>query len=270
MQGENGFIVPFMERQGIRMVDRYLAVSEQSKEGLKCLYGRPENRIDVVWHGVDGSRAPIGPQDRETIRTRMQLPEGQLLLFVGRVDDPRKNLLGLIRAMASLPRELDAKLLVVGSGSNAKAKSLAREMNLDERIFFMGRVSPEDLWSTYLVADGLVCVSWQEGFGLTIIEALCAGCPVISTEVGVAPDLQGRLEKVVPVNDEEALAEAISVLFKRKGRPKVAEVVIPYELSWERCAMETVAGYEKAIDQKHQANSAKFGEGSAISFNENN
>ena len=121
---------------------------------------------------------------------------------------------------------------------------------MDERMRFIGRVSHEELWSTYIVADAVVCASKQEGFGLTILEGLCAGCKVISTDVGVVQEIRERMESVVPASSPMDLAAAMVKVLGATGKPRHVEVTVPYDLSWERCAHQTVLAYEKALEQR--------------------
>lgn len=251
IQGENGFLVPLVERYGVRFTDRYIAVSQETKGSLQSLYHVPEKLVDVVWNGVDLRGAPTGPQDREALRASLRLPQGPMLLFVGRVDDPRKDLLTIVRALAQVPKELGVNLVAVGSGNAGKAQLLARELGVHDRVWFRGRVSPEELWRTYLVADACVCASKQEGFGLTILEALCAGCKVISTEVGVVQEIKNRIEAVVPAASPDAMASAINDMLGRTGKSEQVEIIVPYDFTWERSAKQTLAAYEKAMETRH-------------------
>jgi len=248
--GENGFLVPWAERYGVRFTDRYIAVSMETKLSLRSLYGVSDQQVDVVWNGVDVRGAPIGPQDREELRTSLGLPSEPIFLFVGRIDDPRKDLLSIIRALAKLPMGTKAHLVVVGSGNTTKAEQLAKDLGEEERVIFRGRVSPEELWKTYLVADTVICASKQEGFGLTILEGLCSGCKVISTEVGVVKEIKDRLEAIVPVSSPEALAEAMARTTKHPSKSRYVEVKLPYDLSWERSVHQTVSAYEKVIEER--------------------
>ncbi|HUL38727.1 MAG TPA: glycosyltransferase family 4 protein [Methanomassiliicoccales archaeon] len=250
--GENGFLIPLVERYGVRFPDRYIAVSRETKGSLMSLYDVPDSLVDVVWNGVDLKGAPIGPQDRESLRSSLGLPSGKLLVFVGRVDDPRKDLTTVIRALAQIPSEARPTLIAVGAGHTAKAEALAKELGVLDRLSFRGRVGPEELWGTYLVADVCVCASRQEGFGLTILEALCAGCKVISTEVGVVPEIRGKIEAVVPFVSPEAMGTAIAEALRGGSKPSRVEVVVPYELSWERSAKQTLAAYEKAVGSRRK------------------
>ena len=252
INGENGFLVPLAERYGVRFTDRYIAVSQETKQSLNALYGVQGSLVDVIWHGVDARGAPDGPQDREGLRASLGLPNGPIFLFVGRVDDPRKDVQSMVRALAMLPKGMGANLVAVGSGNIVKAEQLAKELGVEGRVIFRGRVSPEELWRTYLVAEVVVCASKQEGFGLTIFEGLCAGCKVISTDVGVVQEIRERMEAIVPVASPKDLASAMIKALGAPGKSRDVEVTVPYDLSWELCAHRTVSVYEKALEQKRQ------------------
>ncbi len=181
------------------------------------------------------------------LRSGLGLPPGPMIVFVGRVDDPRKDLQTVIRALALIPPGKRPALLVVGSGHTSKPEALAKELGVLESIFFRGRVGPEDLWKTYLVSDVLVCASKQEGFGLTILEALSAGCKVVSTEVGVAHEIKESISALVPTESPDAMASAITDALEGDPKPRRVEVIVPYEFTWERSAVQTAAAYEKAL-----------------------
>ncbi|MEM0448346.1 MAG: glycosyltransferase family 4 protein [Methanomassiliicoccales archaeon] len=246
--GENGFLIPAMERFGTSFVDRIIAVSHKTAQGLQTLYKVDFSRIDIIWNGVSEEVIPVGLIDPEEARRRLGLPAGKVILFVGRVDDPRKCLGNIIKAASGIP---DTYVVAVGSGDGRRAMELARELGMGSRVKFLGRLCQEELWYAYLGADVHVCASQHEGFGLTIIEAMCAGCPVISTDVGIARELSERLRAVVPVNDVPALRSAIiSTLSASTSIQQAKTVRVPEELSWRRCAMETVECYKKSIEEK--------------------
>jgi glycosyltransferase involved in cell wall biosynthesis len=251
-RGESGYLSSMMERSGARFPDRYIAVSQETSRSLRSIYHLPERLVDLVWNGVDPRGAPVGPQDREVLRARLRLPSGPIILFVGRVDDPRKDLPTLVRSLALVQREQRASLVAVGGGLSAKAERLAKELGVHDHLFFRGRVSPEELWSTYLVADAYACASLQEGFGITILEGLCAGCRVISTEVGVASELRDRIEAVVPSASPEHMARAIADALGHPGRSGQAEVRVPPEFTWERSVKQTLTVYQKALETKRR------------------
>ncbi len=250
INGENGFLVPLLERYGVRFPDRYIAVSQETRASLHSLYQVDGSLVDVVWNGVDDRAAPAGPQDREGLRSELGIPPGPTIVFVGRVDDPRKDFQTVIRALALIPPGKRPTLLAIGSGHIAKPESLAKELGVLESISFRGRVSSEDLWKSYLLSDACVCASKQEGFGLTLLEALSAGCKVVSTEVGVAHEIRDKIHALVPVGSPNAMASAITDALEGSSKPLKVEVRVPYEFTWERSAAQTVAAYQKAIVSK--------------------
>ncbi|MCL5959596.1 MAG: glycosyltransferase, partial [Chloroflexi bacterium] len=157
--------------------------------------------------------------------------DGPLLLFVGRLRY-YKGLRYLLRAMP----EIEAKLLVVGIGAEEDVlKSLTSELGLQEKVIFLGEVSDEDLPAYYHACDVFVLPSSHrsEAFGLVQLEAMLAGKPVVSTELGTGTsyvNLHGETGLVVPPCDSPALAGAVNALLKdpdlrqrmgQKGRERV-------------------------------------------------
>jgi glycosyltransferase involved in cell wall biosynthesis len=121
-----------------------------------------------------------------------------------------KNHQLLLRAFARLDRP-DARLMFVGDGNGREALlSLARELDVAERVIFAGFRS--DPTPFYLTADLFVLSSDYEGFGNVIVEAMACGTPVVSTDCPSGPGeiLEGgRYGRLVPVGNAPALAHAI-------------------------------------------------------------
>ncbi|RME46225.1 MAG: glycosyltransferase [Chloroflexi bacterium] len=138
-----------------------------------------------------------------------------LLLFVGRLRY-YKGLEYLLRAM----RDIDATLLVVGSGPMATEwQELARNQGLGERVHFLGEVPDAELPAYYQAADLFVLPASHrsEAFGVVQLEAMAAGKPVISTDLGTGTSFvnqDGVTGYVVPPRDARALARAINRLLE--------------------------------------------------------
>jgi len=109
------------------------------------------------------------------------------LLFVGRIDDPRKGLDMLIKAFKFVLVYIDAQLIIVGNGKKEKIMELAGP--IAHYLFFLGYVDDITLKKCYSLCDVYICPSRLEGFGLTILEAFAAGKPVIATNTGAIPEL---------------------------------------------------------------------------------
>ncbi len=133
------------------------------------------------------------------------------VLTVGMLKDAKNHEL-LIRAFALLGKRISAKLMILGEGElRPKLENLVVELGLKQRVILPGFAS--DPWPHYASADLFVLSSDREGLGNVLVEAMLAGLPIVSTDCDCGPReiLQGgRLGRLVPVGDAEALADAMS------------------------------------------------------------
>ena len=229
LSGENGFLIPRIEKRAVKSVDKIIAVSNYTKDRILQTYHVPYEMVDVVYNGVDFDGYTFTQEDLDETRKQLGLPDLPVILFVGRVDDPRKGLDILIRAFRKVLDEVDATLLVVGKGDQTTARDLAGPA-LD-RIVFTGFVDDITLKKCYALCDLYVCPSRLEGFGLTILEAFAAGKPVVATKVGAIPELvhDGQDGILIQPNNVTAMAMAIIfVLHNLRFQRQNVEDNVPY------------------------------------------
>ncbi len=169
------------------------------------------DKCRVIPLGVEVERfASASGEEVQAIRQRYGSP---LLLFVGKLRY-YKGIPYLLEAM----RELDARLLIVGSGPmEGEWRKLSREMGLEGKVFFLGEVEEEKLPAFYQACDVFVLPASHrsEAFGTVLVEAMAAGKPVISTELGTGTswvNKDGETGLVVPPRDPGALARAVRLL----------------------------------------------------------
>jgi len=112
------------------------------------------------------------------------------LLFVGRLEK-RKGLLFLINSLAIYKKIFKEEFIlnIVGKGDNKKHKDVVKKLNLEEEITFQGYLSDEELNNYYRNSDIFIIHSQMEGFGLTILEAIQFGIPIIGTNRGAIPEI---------------------------------------------------------------------------------
>nr|WTA69826.1 glycosyltransferase [Micromonospora sp. NBC_00855] len=200
------------ERELGRSVDRIVAQC-RDEVGELVRMGVPRSRMTVVPSGVNLSTfAPLGPAaDREPGRAR--------ILTVGRLVE-RKGFQTVIRAMALVP---DAECVVVGGPPEGlletdpyarRLRALAESCGVADRVHLVGAVPREEMGRWYRSADLLVAAPWYEPFGLTPLEAMACGVPVVGTAVGGIRDtvVDGTTGDLVPARDPHALATAIQGL----------------------------------------------------------
>ncbi|WBB69783.1 glycosyltransferase [Micromonospora sp. WMMD812] len=200
------------ERELGRSVDRVVAQC-QDEVGELVRMGVPRSRMTVIPSGVNLSTfAPLGPAaDREPGRAR--------ILTVGRLVE-RKGFQTVIRAMALVP---DAECVVVGGPPAGllendpyarRLRALAGTCGVADRVRLVGAVPREEMGRWYRSADVLVAAPWYEPFGLTPLEAMACGVPVVGTAVGGLKDtvVEGVTGDLVPARDPRALGTAIQRL----------------------------------------------------------
>ncbi len=198
-----------------RKAAHILTVSEYSKRQIvKVLNVSPE-KITVAYNGVGPQFRPSHPQEaRERLRSELNV-DGSYLLYVGNLK-PHKNVSTLLRAYADLRKRnaIEQRLLVVGDdrvGASHTA-DLARQLNIEEFVRFLPHVTHELLPSVYAGADLLVLPSFEEGFGLPVIEAMACGTPVVCSNAASLPEVAGDAAIMFDPNSVEKLTEAIGTV----------------------------------------------------------
>lgn len=229
---------PFL-RATLRRVDIILPTSPNYVESSPFLRS-VRVKCEVVPLGI-----PLEPFEKpSTIKppllAEIQKKRGSLLLFVGRLRY-YKGLQYLLEAMPGVHSE--ARLVVIGVGpQEADLKALAARLNLGDRVIFAGEASDAELPAYYFGADVFVLPACErsEAFGLVQLEAMAAGKPVVSTELGTGTsyaNLNGETGLVVPPADPAALTAAINKLLddrelrEEMGRRGQARVRAEFSLS---------------------------------------
>jgi UDP-glucose:(heptosyl)LPS alpha-1,3-glucosyltransferase len=193
------------ERQfGIRGCKKVIAVSEEVKRELMAAYAIPEQKIVVLYNGVDLKRfhPSLRAKWRDVIRQEWNIPlNSAVVLFVGS-GFRRKGLDRLLRIWHSSNLS-NIYLLIVGDDARMTRYRAWAAKQAPRRIIFTGR--QDDVGKFYGAADILALPSVQEAFGNVILEALASGLPVIVNRgVGAAELLAGSLTQGILTDPDEA------------------------------------------------------------------
>lgn len=203
-------------RGAARRADLVLAISDQTKRDLVELYGVPAGKVRVVYQGCHAAfRQPVAPEARAEVSRRFALPP-VFLLAVGTIER-RKNLEVVVRALAGLP---GVPLVAVGRATPYldELKALAREAGVEDRVRFLQGASVADLVALNALATLVVYPSLFEGFGLPIIEGLCAGTPVVTSKGGCFAEAGGPSSAYADPHDPEEWRETLAALLADPDR----------------------------------------------------
>ncbi|MEA2764749.1 MAG: hypothetical protein QOK07_1153 [Gemmatimonadaceae bacterium] len=219
-------------RRVLAAADMLIASSQNTANDLMSLLKIPEDRIRVIWIGVDEVFfAPVAPP----------LEREPYVLFVG-TPEPRKNLERLIEAMTELRRRgFMYRLVIAGAGGWGGVRL---DGEFVERI---GRVSDERLASLYAGAACLAIPSIYEGFGLPAVEAMAAGTPVVGGARGSLPEIVGNAGVLVDPYDSAAIASGIELAVSQRDRLVSLGRERAKQFSWAELAGKVARVYGEVV-----------------------
>ena len=176
-----------------RHATRLATVSEFSRRDIAQRYGVEEGRIDVVYNGVGELFTPLDRAEREDAKS--QFGQGSpYFICVGSLH-PRKNIARLLQAFDHMLEHhpVEVRLVVVGESFwwDARMKTSWEGMRHKDRVTFTGRLGQQDLRKAMGGAMALTFVSYFEGFGIPVAEAMKCGVPVVAAETTSLPEVAG-------------------------------------------------------------------------------
>jgi D-inositol-3-phosphate glycosyltransferase len=268
-QGDNDGFPPeriAIEEDVIRRADRIIAECPQDKEDLINHYGAPEEKITIIPCGVNPEE--VYPVDKQLARALLKLaPNDKILLQLGRMV-PRKGVDNVIKALSML-KNRKVKLLIVGGGEDTtielnRLMQLAKRFGVTSRVTFIGQVDRMELKYYYAAADIFITTPWYEPFGITPLEAMACGTPVIGSNVGgikysVAEGITGIL---VPPQDPATLCRALDALLRApilmKQMSENAINRINNLFTWKLIAQKMQIVYQDIIQQEGSKKSFSY------------
>jgi D-inositol-3-phosphate glycosyltransferase len=265
-----------IEKAVVRTVDRLIAQCPAERDELLADYGARADQIALIPSAVDTDR--YRPVDKNSARRTLEIePTAEMIVYVGRIV-PRKDVRNIIQALAQLKARRLATgimtmpvLFVVGGETEQPdpvatpeigvLRALAAELGVLDQVRFVGRRQPDELHLWYAAADATVTTPWYEPFGLTPLEAMACGAPVIGSRVGgIAFTIaDGETGFLVPPRDPEALSVRLEEILgdparrMRMGAAGRARVLSSF--TWQQVAMRTAALYDDLLSERRAPSS---------------
>jgi alpha-1,3-rhamnosyl/mannosyltransferase len=233
--------------RAVHRSSKVLAVSNFTADEIRRHYSVPPAQLEVIPLGVS-SRFLLTNIDS----TRMSEVLGNLRIeppfvpWAGTLE-PRKNLGKLLAAFALLPANFRRRLMLVLVGKKGwgqrKTVSSLKALSKDCRVLLTGYVKEEDLPYIYAAAQVLVFPSFYEGFGLTVLEAMAAGCPVIASDTSSLKEVVGKagitLDPTAPAEDwSQSISQVLSSP-ELRSELRHSGFLQAGKYKWDDCAMMT-------------------------------
>jgi glycosyltransferase involved in cell wall biosynthesis len=232
-----------IERRGMHGAIRVVCVSHLTRNICIHRYSVPENRVDVVYNGIDSNGPSSAP------RTSISRSD-RIVLFLGRITMQKGPEYFVSAAQKVLAKITNVKFVVAGSGDMARQViAMAAEMGIGHKVLFTGFLRGKDVERVFRMADVYVMPSVSEPFGIAPLEAIRHDVPVIiSRNSGVAEVLQHALK--VDFWDTDDIADKIIAVLRH---PPLSQTMREHadlevrQITWDGAAGRCVTIYESAI-----------------------
>ncbi len=252
-----------IEDRVIAEADHILAECPQDEEDLIRHYNADPGKISIIPCGFDPME--FWPISKQFARIALGLPpDERVIVQMGRMVR-RKGVENVVRGFARLIKDhhIQARLMIVGGESEqpdatttpeiGRLQGIVAEEQIEDRVTFVGRRGRESLKYYYSAADIFISTPWYEPFGITPVEAMACGTPVVGSNVGGIKFTvrDGETGYLVSPDDPKALAERLAhlyrhpkllALFRRQAIRRANDL-----FTWQKVASAVAALYEEVI-----------------------
>ncbi len=236
---------------GIKKANHVIAVSTNTAQDINRLLKIKPEQTTVVPNGISSEFRVLPASEVADIRKQYTPhPDTFCLLNVGSTHQ-RKNILTVLGVLKDLKEQgFPICLWRTGGNFTQEQKAFIQEHHLESHIYDFGNPDKARLVQIYNAADVLLAPSLYEGFGLTIVEAMACGTPVITSNVSSLPEVVGDAGILIDPNSGQAITDAVIELYKN---PTLYNNLIKKGLvrsqffSWQNTAEQVAMIYEKTF-----------------------
>ncbi len=236
-------------REAVERAVRVITPSQYTADQLVKHVGLRNKKICVIPEGVEPATQTMTREERGGERERLVGEGNEMVLSVG-VLQTRKNTLNALRALEGLPARYRL-VLAGGDGHGSEAvHDFIRKERLESRVVVLGHVASERLPALYQASSVLLFPSFEEGFGLPVLEAMAYGLPVVASRASSLPEVGGEAALYVDPHDPRDIAEKVErAVEDRALRRRMIEqgLARARQFTWRRTAEGTLKVYEEVL-----------------------
>jgi len=221
----------------IKKADGIIAVSKNTKQDIVENYKIDQNKISVIYSGVELKKySDIQPNRINNIKNKYRII-GEYFLYLGNLEN-RKNIITIIEAWQKYKQKNNSYIQLVLAGRKTKSIS---DLKADGLIV-TGYVEEDEKPALYSGAKAFIYPSFYEGFGLPVIEAMAAGCPVVTSFSTALPEIAEKAAILIDPYNINECAKALELVSQEKIRNdllnKARSQVKKYD--WEQTSLNTI------------------------------
>jgi len=236
-----------------KQADKIAVISENTKRDIVNYLHVKKDKITVVYAGVDFEKFALTDRNESSEFMRKEYNIRDPYIYSPTSLFPRKNIKLLIESFVRLKKNknIPHKLVITGVDPHKRRKLLEKSIEaigMKQEIFYLGRIPDKHIPYLYKAADLMAYLSSYEGFGLPLIEAMAADCPVISADKASLPEALGDAGIMVdPFNIEEVADKMYKLLMDNELRNKLIKKgsVRSKSFSWEKVAKTYINSFKE-------------------------
>jgi glycosyltransferase involved in cell wall biosynthesis len=240
-------------RMTLSLANKIIAVTDYEKKFLISKFSLNDEKISVIPNGVDVHKFRNLP-DPQSMISQYNLKKSRVSLFVGRIEK-KKGIQYLLRAAPKIASEFpDFKILLVGPdwGYQKELEKIAKSIKIENMVIFAGKLNELDLLKAYNLSEFSVLPSLGEATGLTILESMAAGRPIVASRLPAISEFvkHGQNGMLFEPGDPEKLANSIiSLMSNQKLQEKLIQngKIISEQRDWSKIVKMITDIYEMII-----------------------
>jgi glycosyltransferase involved in cell wall biosynthesis len=205
--------------KGMEYADAIVAVSSETAKNISQLLDIKKDRLFIVPNTLDPTFKTLSEEEYQSFHPKLKISSGTFYLLNVGGNHPRKNLSSILKALKILKQKgLPVQFWKVSDDFVDEDRRFIRSNCLEDSIKYLGYLDKPTLAKVYNAANVLIAPSFHEGFGITLLEAMACGTPVITSNVSAMPEVVNDSGILVDPKSPQAIADAVYSLYKFPSR----------------------------------------------------